>query len=76
MQQKFRFFKNKTREELLALPRICSHSTKILSNINAVVICRDKPGAIQELLNDMRRDHTAPSRRVTKEDYQVSNSAY
>lgn len=71
MQCKFSAFKDKSHEQLLASPRLCSFSTKVLSYINAIIICRDRPGAVQELLNDLRRDHSMPARRVTNEDFRV-----
>jgi hypothetical protein len=63
-QTKFKMFAGKSADELRASPRAAAHATKIFSSFQTLLICRNKPAAVQELLNDLKRDHT--TRHVAK----------
>jgi hypothetical protein len=64
-QEKFRFA-GMSANELRNSPRLASHATKILCNLNIIIICRNKPAVVQELLDDLKRDHS--NRHVAKCD--------
>ena len=68
-QTKFKMFSGKSADELRASPRAAAHATKIFSSFQTLLICRNKPAAVQELLNDLKRDHT--TRHVAKANIDV-----
>ena len=69
VQDKFRLFAGKSPEELKNSARLTAHATKIFNGINEVIVCRNKPGAVKELLNDIKRDHM--HRKVARGDNDV-----
>lgn len=71
MQEKFPGLRGKSEAELRASPRLAALSVKVLSNLNAIIIARHHPAVVQELLNDLRRDHT--TRHVSQADHMVNN---
>jgi hypothetical protein len=66
-QAKFAHFAGKSEADLRNSPRLKAHAVKILSNLNVLIIARNDPDVVAELLNDLKRDHT--KRQVSKDDH-------